>query len=197
MPHPTGQGPSILPFRDLFREPRPPLLRLVVGAHALFPHWSGPLPLFLRELSTLCGDPPTFPVSGAWEQRVLLHCSVIAVVLGALGWALFLSTRLGATVLEAQTWAGERTTARGLLPYSCLAPLPPPLLLPGRLWWPAGVRRSPSGSGVLGVRGALRPRGHAGRLHQHLQICGLDPGGHQEQLTGSFYLYPCPAWGPL
>ncbi|ELK37885.1 Kallikrein-12 [Myotis davidii] len=32
---------------------------------------------------------------------------------------------LGATVLEAQTWAGERTTARGLLPYSCLAPLPP------------------------------------------------------------------------
>lgn len=48
--------------------------------------------------------------------------------------------------------------------------------------------RSPSGSGVLGVRGALRTKRHSRHLHQYLQICELDPESHEEQLTCFFYL---------
>lgn len=62
--------------------------------------------------STLCGDPPTFPESGSWEQCVLLSCSVMAVVPGALGWALSLSTRFGASVLKTQLSWGEDNCSR-------------------------------------------------------------------------------------
>lgn len=52
------------------------------------------------------------------------------------------------------------------------------------------MRRSPSGAGVLGVRGALWARRHPRSLHQYLQICELDSGGHEEQLTGVFASAP-------
>lgn len=47
------------------------------------------------------------------------------------------------------------------------------------------MRRSPSGSGVLGDRGALWAKRHPRGLHQYLQIRGLDPDGHEEELTCS------------
>lgn len=66
--------------------------------------------------------------------------------------------------------------------------------IPGRLWGAPGVRKRPSGSGVLGDCGALWSKRHPGSLHQYLQICGLDPDGHEEQLTCSLHLHPS-AWG--
>lgn len=40
-------------------------------------------------------------------------------------------------------------------------------------------------------------RRHPRRLHQYMQICGLDPGNHEEQLTDTFCLRPLGSEAPL
>lgn len=133
-------------------------------------------------------DGPLYPLQLAallpwvWLLGLVLFCSVAAVVFLEPGCALSPMTRLGAPVLGPRNGLGrgEREQDFSCAQARLLSPFPS-----GRLWWPAGVRRRPSGSGVLGVRGALWARRHPGSLHQYLQICELDPECHTEQLTCS------------